>query len=85
MMDIEKSINKILWGRALVKATDSSGAERVFTLRSLTLQEQNEIDFLKETILQECKEEGILAKDELLDYLMRPRLGPMRKKTGLKS
>jgi len=68
-MDIEKAINKILWGRALVKANGRDGQEKTFTLRSLTLQEQNEIDFLRETVLQECKEEGILLEEELVNIL----------------
>ncbi len=65
-MDIEKAINRILWGKAIVEVVDSSNSKKSFVLRSLSLSEQNEIDFLKESILNECKEEGILTEDELL-------------------
>jgi hypothetical protein len=68
-MNIDKAINKILWGRALVKAAGSDGVEKTFTLRSLTLKEQNEIEFLRETIMEECKEEGILLEEEMLEFL----------------
>jgi hypothetical protein len=68
-MDIEKEINKILWGRCLVKAFGSDGVSRTFTLRSLTISEQNEINFLKDTILQECKDDGILTVKELMSVM----------------
>ena len=68
-MDIEKEINKILWGRCLVKAFGSDGVSKTFTLRSLTISEQNEIDFLKDTILQECKDDGILTRKELMSVM----------------
>lgn len=64
-MDIEKALNKILWGKALVKASGQDGKAETFALRSLTLQENNEMQFLRETVLQECEEDGIVNKEEL--------------------
>ena len=68
-MDIEKTVNKILWGRCLVKAHGIDGVSKTFTLRSLTIREQNELDFLKETILQECEEDGILNRKDLMKIM----------------
>jgi len=68
-MDTEKALKRILWGRALVRAVNATGEEGTFTLRSLTLEEQNEMEFLKETVLQECEDEGILFQEELEQIL----------------
>jgi hypothetical protein len=68
-MDVEKEINKILWGRCLVKAFGSDCVSKTFTLRSLTISEQNQMDFLKDTVLQECKEDGILTGEELMSVM----------------
>lgn len=63
-MDVEKALKKILLGRSLVRLEGQT-----FTLRSLTLEEQNEMEFLKEITLQECEEDGILFEKELLELL----------------
>jgi hypothetical protein len=68
-MDMEKALKSILWGRALVRAENAEGEMKTFTLRSLTLEEQNEMEFLKETVLQECEDDGILFEEELKEIL----------------
>lgn len=67
-MDIEKAVNRILWGKAIVEIS-RGGKKTSYVLRSLSLSEQNEIDFLKDSVLNECKENGILTEDELLQEL----------------
>lgn len=68
-MDVEKAAKSILWGRSLVRVCDGNGETCTFTLRSLTLEEQNEMEFLKDTVLQECEDEGILFHDEMEQIL----------------
>lgn len=64
-MDIEKEIRKILWGKSIVSVLDGSLEERTYILRSLTIAEQNELDFVHEKSLNLAFSSNILSKEEL--------------------
>ena len=64
-MDVEKEIRKILWGKSIVKAKDREGVEGVYLLRCLTVQEQNELDFIYEQSYQEALDSNVLTRKDL--------------------
>lgn len=63
--DISMKISQILWGRSFVDVEDGSEATHTLVLRSLSIRENNYLNFLYEKELDRSMQSGILTQDQL--------------------
>lgn len=64
-MDIETKITKIMWGKSIVEVKDYIGDSHTFILRSLSISETNNVDFIYDKIYQDAVHQGILTYEQL--------------------
>lgn len=68
VQEIETAIEKILWGKSIVRVEDEQGRVLTFVLRSLTSQEINYINYVHDIELAKAIDAGALS-DEALSLL----------------
>lgn len=64
-IDLEKTLDRIAWGKRFIKVRDGAGIQRLIILKSLDLRDRNFINFIYEEYLNEAIESGILTDTEL--------------------
>jgi hypothetical protein len=64
-MDIEKVVNRILWGKSIVDVKDRTGKLHTFILRSLTIKENNLASYLYDKEYADAIATGILTCEQL--------------------
>lgn len=65
MTDLQAKIDRILWGKSICDVRDGSGEIRNFTLRSLTIQETNFLEYIYSHELNQVVKDGMLTSEEL--------------------
>lgn len=64
-IDLDKTLDRIAWGKRFIKVKDGSGNRRVIILKSLDLRDRNFINFVYEEYLTEAIDSGVLTETEL--------------------
>mgnify|MGYP006280499493 CR=1 FL=1 len=65
--EIERKIQSILWGKAIVDIEDGGGVEHNVIIRALTSKENNIVNYLYNKEIKKCKENGLCTSDELAE------------------
>lgn len=65
LQEISEKIHQILWGKSFVDVVDQDDIEHTFILRSLSINEQNEVKYIRRKELALARHVGILCEDDL--------------------
>jgi hypothetical protein len=66
-VDVDKTINSILWGKSIVDVADGQGQENTFVLRSLTAKENNLLDYIYKREYKNAINNGLMPESDLKD------------------